>query len=193
MDTDCARETDYPTRGRIFMLYSNACKGRRLLLAVSNGKYMKNSLTVKNLWPIVIAFLAITGWGADGFPVLRWTEVDDNIIAPIWSGNDDKGYLITPLYRGAFPGIEDSVYTPPGRDCSRLRATLRSDWDSSANTVHYPVKGRNFQVRPSVLRTAGVDYFFDPFHQAPKDITNGAYRLWAVLGSTTRKGDFYYD
>ncbi len=77
------------------------------LLAVSNGKYMKNSLTVKNLWPIVITFPAITAWGADDFPVLRWTEVDDNIIAPIWSGDDDKGYLITPLYRGAFPGRRD--------------------------------------------------------------------------------------
>src|SRR5260370_41800984 len=67
------------------------------LLAVSNGKYMKNSVTVKNLWPIVITFLAITAWGADDFPVLHWTEVDENIIAPMWRGNDEKGSLIAPL------------------------------------------------------------------------------------------------
>ena len=147
----------------------------------------------KLLVTIALTFSTFAARGADDPPVLRWTEVDEHIIAPIWSGNDDRGSMIAPLYRGAFPGIEDFVYAPPDHDCSRVRATLRIDWDKAANTVHYLVKGRNFQVSPSVRRTEGVDYFFDPFHQAAKDVTHGAYRLGTVLGSTTRKGDFYYD
>jgi hypothetical protein len=122
-----------------------------------------------------------------------WNEEDENLISPVWTGNDDQGSLFAPLYRGAFVGIEDLVYTPPDGDCTKVRATVRIDWDSAANTVHFLIKGRNFQVDPTVHRTQGVDYFADPFHPAPKDLTNAAYRLWTVLGSTTRAANFYYD
>jgi hypothetical protein len=127
----------------------------------------------------------------DDLPVLEWTEADEQLLAPIWRGNDDHGALFTPLYRGAFPGIEDYVYAPPDQDCSQQRATLRIDWDRTANTVHFLIKGKHFQVNPTVRRTEGVDFFHDPFHDAPGNITVGAYRLWTVLGSTTRQGDFY--
>ena len=123
----------------------------------------------------------------------KWTKADDNIISTIWLGNDDKGTLYTPLFRGGFPGVEDLVYVPPSGDCSTTKTTLRIDWDRAANTVHLLVKGKGYPVRPDVHRTENVDWWPNQFHNSPKDFTNGAYRLWIVLGSTTRQANYYYD
>lgn len=123
----------------------------------------------------------------------QWTQADDLILSPIWLGDNDKGTLYAPLWRGAFEGIEDYVYTPADGDCTKTKGTVRIDWDSAANTVNVLIKGKNFQVAPSVTRTEGVNWFPDAFHPAPKDITNGAYRIWIVLASTTRSANFWYD
>jgi hypothetical protein len=126
-------------------------------------------------------------------PRTDWTQADDLVIAPRFSGDDDKGALLTPLYRGAFPGIEDWVWAPPDGDCSKRRATVRYDWDSAANTVHVLVKGRHFDVNPTVTRTLNVNYFPDAFHTAPQSFDNGLYRYWTILASTSQAANFYYD
>jgi hypothetical protein len=59
--------------------------------------------------------------------------------------------------------------------------------------VHVLVKGRHFDVSPTVTRTLDVNYFPDPFHNAPQSFQNGVYRVWIVLGSTTRQAHFWYD
>jgi hypothetical protein len=125
-------------------------------------------------------------------PNPKWTQADDDIIAPVWTGNSEKGQLYTPLWRGALPGIEEFVYTPRSGDCTGVKGTIRVDWDSAADTVHFLIKGRNFDRFPSVHRTDGVNYWYNPFHPAPKDFDNGAYRLWIVEAAVTNKEKLWY-
>jgi hypothetical protein len=126
-------------------------------------------------------------------PDPHWTALDDRILGPIWSGDDTKGAVYGPLFRGGFPGMEDTIYTPDDNDCRRSRSTIRVDWDQAANTVHFMVKGKRWPVSPNVTRTEGVTWFPNTFHNDPKDIVNGAYRLWIILGSTTDQTNFFYD
>jgi hypothetical protein len=126
-------------------------------------------------------------------PVLRWTHADDELIAPIWTGNDDKGSLYLPQWRGASVGIEEYVYAPQSHDCRNLKGTIRVDWDSAANTVRIVAKYRGLPRRPSVRRTEGVDFTANPFHSFPKDFDNGVYRLWVIQGAAPVPETFYYD
>jgi hypothetical protein len=126
-------------------------------------------------------------------PNPAWTAADDAIVVPVWAGDYDHGALYTPLWRGAFPGVEDYVYTPPGADCSDVKGTVRVDWDSTANTVHFLIKTRGLPAHPTVQRTEGVNWFPAPFHAAPKDVLVSAYRLWIVVTSTTHTANFFYD
>ncbi len=126
-------------------------------------------------------------------PVLHWTHEDDELLAPIWTGNDDKGSLYLPEYRGASVGIEEYVFAPASGDCRNLKGTLRVDWDSAANTVRIVAKYRGLPLKPSVRRTDGVDFFADQFHVFPKDFDNGVYRLWVIQGANPVTGTFYYD
>src|SRR5215471_15763543 len=66
-----------------------------------------------------------------------WTSFDDQLVAPIWLGDDERGALIAPLYRGAAVALEDFVFVPPDHDCTDSRATLRLEWDSHKNEVHF--------------------------------------------------------
>lgn len=126
-------------------------------------------------------------------PHATWDAADDAILAPIWIGNDSQGSLYAPLWRGAFPGLEDYIYTPANGDCRGIKGTVRVDWDSTANTVNILLKAHNLPVHPVVQRTEGVDWFPNTFHNAPKDIAVGAYRLWIIQASVTHKTNFYYD
>jgi hypothetical protein len=126
-------------------------------------------------------------------PVLEWTHEDDELIAPVWVGNDDKGQLYLPQWRGASVGIEEYVYAPPSGDCRNLKGTVRVDWDSAANTVRIVAKYRGLPRRPSVRRTEGVDFTPNPFHEFPKDFDNGVYRLWVIQGAAPVPATFYYD
>ena len=126
-------------------------------------------------------------------PNPKWTGADDQLIAPIWTGNVDKGQLYTPLWRGALPGVEEVVYTPPDQNCSNRKFTIRVDWDSAANTVHFLIKGHNIVPDPSVNRALGTEWQFNPFHPTPQNVTNGAYRLWIVEASVTRQEKLWYD
>lgn len=126
-------------------------------------------------------------------PVLHWTDADDEIIAPIWTGNDDKGQLYLPQWRGASVGIEEYVFAPADGDCRKLKGTIRVDWDAAANSVQIVMKYRGLPRRPSVRRTEGVDFTPNPFHPFPKDFDNGVYRLWVIQGAAPIPGTFYYD
>lgn len=126
-------------------------------------------------------------------PDQRWTDVDDNLIAPVWVGDDDQGAVYMPLYRGAATAIEDITYTPPDHDCRVFHATARIDWDSSTNRVNVLLKYLNIPVSPFVHRTEGVDWFPNPFHDTPPAFDDGAYRFWIITGATTRSANFWYD
>jgi hypothetical protein len=126
-------------------------------------------------------------------PSLRWSKADDELIAPTWRGNDDKGTLYLPQWRGASVGIEEYVWAPPSGDCRKLKGTIRVDWDSAENTVRIVAKYRGLPKRPNVRRTEGVDYFSNPFHPFPKDFDNGVYRLWVIQGADPLPATFYYD
>jgi hypothetical protein len=123
-----------------------------------------------------------------------WTSTDDAILSPVWAGNDDHGSVYTPLWRGANAGIEDFVYAPPNGDCRNIKGTLRVDWDKSANTVHFTLKGRGIPVAPVVYRTEGVNFWFNPFHPRVKDLVQTGYRVWSIFGTiNTGLTSFYYD
>ncbi len=125
-------------------------------------------------------------------PVARWTALDEALIGPVWAGDYDEGSVYTPLWRGASSGIEDFVYAPPGGDCRGIKGTVRVSWSKAQNRVHYLLKLRGLPTHPSVHRTEGVDWWPDAFHQAPKDIEDGAYRFWTIF-TNTRIASLYYD
>jgi hypothetical protein len=125
-------------------------------------------------------------------PAARWTEVDDALVGPVWTGDYAEGSVYAPLWRGASSGIEDFVFAPPGGDCSGLKGTVRIDWSQAQNRVHYLLKLRGLPLHPSVHRVEGVTWFPDPFHQAPKDIEDGEYRFWTIF-TNTRIAALYYD
>jgi len=126
-------------------------------------------------------------------PSDKWTPADEAILAPYITGNDDKGSMLVPQWRGAGAGIEEYVFAPPSHNCSNLKGTVRVDWDAGANTVHIVAKYKGLTPHPSVHRTEGVDYFPNQFHAFPKDFDDGTYRLWLILTSTTRLVNMYYD
>jgi len=115
------------------------------------------------------------------------------MVAPVWLGDDNRGALVAPMWRGASDGIEDYIYAPPDGDCTGARGVFRIDWDKKANTVHYQVKYKKIPPHPSIHRTEGVDFFTDPVHAAPKDFDNGGYRFWTILAAQSVLNDFYYD
>ncbi len=125
-------------------------------------------------------------------PTALWTEADEAIVGPVWTGDYEEGAVYTALWRGASSGMEDFVYAPPGGDCRGVKGTVRVDWSKARNHVHYLLKLRGLPAHPSVHRTEGVDWWFDPFHQAPKDIEDGAYRFWTIF-TNTRIASLYYD
>lgn len=129
----------------------------------------------------------------DGSLHREWTPVDESLKAPIWMGDDDIGALVMPMFRGTAVAIEDYLFTPPDGDCGNVRGTLRIDWNSHANRVRYQIKYKNVPVHPSVHRTEGVDFYPNPVYAAPKDIEDGAYRMWTVLGALSIFREFYYD
>ncbi len=125
----------------------------------------------------------------------RWTKEDDELLAPVWKGNDDRGSLYMPLWRGVASAIEDYVPAPADGDCSTMKGTVRIDWDKQANTVRFLVKFRGLIPHPEVHRTEGVDWTYNPFHQTPKDFVNAGYRFWTLFGriNSGPRTDFYYD
>lgn len=143
--------------------------------------------------PLTTDTTTTTTSSASSATTTQWTALDENVIAPQWSGDNAKGSMFMPLYRGGFPGIEDNVWTPADGDCTKTKSTVRVDWDKSANAVTITWKGKGFDPHPVVHRTEGVDWFPNQFHDAPKDITNGGYRLWLILASVARTAHFYYD
>ena len=51
----------------------------------------------------------------------RWTQFDEQLVAPVWSGDDDRGSLVAPLYRGAAVAME---IEPRGRSVRRCPALV---------------------------------------------------------------------
>ncbi|MGH7703972.1 MAG: hypothetical protein ACREMO_12830 [Gemmatimonadales bacterium] len=148
----------------------------------------------------------------------RWTRADCKVLAPVWTGNDDRGQLFTPLWRGVAGAIEDYIPAPPGGNCANLKGTVRLDWDRAANTIHYMIKLIGLPVSPTITRVDGGDpeiadpndprhfvpppqatWWYNAFHRAPKDFPsvpgNGtADRLWTIIPTfATRSAPFYYD
>ena len=136
-----------------------------------------------------------------GESVSRWIDADCRLIGPIWTGDDNKGQLYSPLWRGAGGAIEDWI--PPGATFSKdSKGTVRIDWDKTANTVHFTIKLYRAPVSPRITRVDGGDpeisnpadprhyvpppqasWWYNKFHTNPKDMpvkaSNGtAYRLW---------------
>jgi hypothetical protein len=126
-------------------------------------------------------------------PVLAWTPVDDAVIAPVWSGDDNQGSLILPQWRGSGAAIEEYEYAPPSGDCRSMQGTIRVDWSAAANTVTFTLKYRGLPQNPSVTRTEGVDYFSNPYHVFPPTFESGVYRQWIILGAPIYPIKFYYD
>jgi hypothetical protein len=123
-----------------------------------------------------------------------WTPFDEGLVAPIWLGDDERGGLIAPLYRGAAVALEDFVFVPPDHDCTDSRATLRLEWDSRKNQVHFQIKYKKVPVRPSVHRTEGVDFFTNRAHRSPASFDDGGFRFWTILTAPTGlTKKFYYD
>lgn len=140
-------------------------------------------------------------------PRTTWTAADCKLKAPLWTGDDNKGQVYSPLWHGAATAIEDFVPANPAGSCDNLKGTVRIDWDKARNTVHYSVKFTGLPRRPQIARTDGGDpeisdpsnprhyigppaanWWFNRFHPAPKDFPSKtsdgtAFRLWTI--STT--------
>lgn len=93
-----------------------------------------------NYWPAIEAYL-------QGHPQAQWTRADCKLLAPVWTGDDAKGQLFTPLWNGVGAAIEDWVAPPPSGNCDGLKGTVRIDWDQAQNTVQYTIKGINLTPR----------------------------------------------
>jgi len=140
-----------------------------------------------------VSYNAITA-SLNAPPKPFWTPIDDAILSPVWSGNDDHGSVYTPLWRGANAGIEDWIAVPDDHDCRGIKGTVRVDWDKAANTVHFTLKGKNLPVAPNVYRTEGVNFWYNPFHIRPKDVLDSGYRFWSIFGTINGAlTHFYYD
>ncbi|UQA56123.1 hypothetical protein [Polyangium aurulentum] len=127
-------------------------------------------------------------------PKLFWSVFDDAVLAPVWLGDDDRGTLYTPLWRGCNGAIEDLVYAPPDGDCRKIKGTARVDWDKAANTVHFTIKFRGVPPSPTIHRTEGVDFWYNPFHTRPKDLLSTGYRIWSISPTEAApNATFYYD
>lgn len=126
----------------------------------------------------------------------KWSKIDDEIIAPVWVGDFDKGQMFSPLWRGNSPAIEDYVPAPPDGDCSKLKCTVRIDWDKAKNDVAYHIKCKGLMYKPAIQRTENVNWWPNQFHDAPKDIQEGGYRLWTLFGKVNNVEvpvHFYYN
>lgn len=148
----------------------------------------------------------------------RWTDADCRLIAPIWTGDDNKGQLFAPLWRGVDAGIEDWVLPVPQGSPTDPKGTVRIDWDKTTDTISYTIKLHHVPVSPLVRRIDGGDpeisdpadprhfipppqanWWFNKFHSAPKDLpvnpSHGtAYRLWTIFTTfNTRTTPFFYD
>lgn len=159
-----------------------------------------------NYWPAIEAYL-------EGPPQDHWTEADCELVAPVWTGDDAKGQLFTPLWNGVGAGMEDWVTPAPGGDCEAVKGTLRLDWDEAQDRVEFTIKGVNIPVSPAVTRIDGGDpedpasfipppqatWWYNAFHRAPKDFPiepgdGTAYRLWTIFTTfNTVQATFYYD
>lgn len=89
----------------------------------------------------------------DGALTPGWTQADEDVLVPVWLGDDDRGALVSPMFRGTAAGIEDYVFTPADHDCQNSRGVFRIDWDKQTNTVRYQLKFKKVPVRPEVHRT----------------------------------------
>jgi hypothetical protein len=143
----------------------------------------------------------------------RWTRADCKILSPVWTGDDSKGQLFIPLWRGVNAALEDWVAPPPSGNCEGLKGTVRVDWDKAHNTVAYTIKVINAPISPPVNRVDGgnpeipgsfipapqASWWYNPFHRSPRNLpvkqSNGtAYRLWTIFATfNSNSSDFYYD
>jgi len=140
-----------------------------------------------------------------GPPGSLWTDADCRLMSPVWTGDDNKGQLFTPLWRGVGTAFEDYVVpTPASTD---IKGTIRLDWDKAANTVHYTIKLHHAPASPTVSRVDGGDpeisdpgnprhfipppqanWWYNAFHQNPKDLpimkSDGTgYRVWTIYAT----------
>ncbi len=153
-----------------------------------------------------------------GAPVSKWIDADCKLIGPVWTGDDNKGQLYSPLWRGAGGAIEDWITPLPAGYPTDPKGTVRIDWDKSANTVHYSIKLYHMKQSPSIARVDGGDpeitdpnnpnhyiappaasWWANKFHTNPKNMPIKAsdgtgYRLWTIFATfNTKNVPFFYD
>lgn len=181
-------------------------------LAVADDRGQPDDLThcrdgdQQRYWPVIEAYL-------QGPPSTQWAVADCKLLAPVWTGDDAKGQLFTPLWNGVGGAIEDWVAAPPDGNCAGLKGTVRIDWDKQQNTVHYTIKGVNIPVSPAISRIDGGDpedpahfipppqatWWYNAFHRKPQALpvdpsAGTAYRLWTIFTTfNTARTPFYYD
>lgn len=160
-----------------------------------------------NYWDEIQGYLG-------GAAKTRWTKADCKLLAPVWTGNDEKGQLFTPLWHGANAAVEDWIPALSPGACNNLKGTVRIDWDKATNKVNYTIKVINAPARNTQFtRIDGGDpenpntfvpppqanFWTNQFHNKPKDLpvnpANGiALRLWTIfITFNSSSYNFYYD
>ena len=105
-------------------------------------------------------------------------------------GDASKGFYTHPIYRAGAVPFDFTVLPTPGNCGNAIQVSV--GWDEDDNYVRVHIKGKNVLDKlPSIRRTEGVDYFFNPFQPEPKDYDNGRYTLWIVTSPGT--GNWFYD
>ena len=116
------------------------------------------------------------------------------LVAPIWSGDDDRGSLIAPLYRGAAVAIEDFVFVPPDHDCTDTRATLRHRLGQPQEPGPLPDQVQEGAGPPVGAPDGGRRLLHQPRPQSPASFDDGGFRFWTILTAPTGlTKKFYYD
>jgi hypothetical protein len=142
----------------------------------------RRSLTV----PLLLASLAVCGLFAAA------AAAEDSLVSAVGGGDSEKGFIAVPLYRGVAVPFELTVVATPNNCRNNLMLTMR--WNKNLNKVWVRLTGPpgSLERFPDVDRTAGVDYFPNPFFPEPEDYENGRYQLW-IIGAGGPPTAFFYD
>ena len=106
------------------------------------------------------------------------------------SGDVHKGRMHVPLRWNV--SLPPETFSPvvPGNCQNTIDLSLK--WDEDHDFVKVRLQGKNVLTpHPTVLRTAGVDFFPNAFWPEQEDVIGGRYQFWFI--SPAEEFELYYD
>src|SRR5262249_52019407 len=130
----------------------------------------------------IVGLLLLCGFSA-------WADAAE-LVEGVSSGDVHKGRMEVPMRWGAALAPETLNIALPG-DCQRT-IDMTMTWDEERGYVKVRLNGKGVLTpHPTVLRTAGVNFFPNAFWPEQKDIIGGRYQFWLI--SPAEEITLYYD